>query len=324
MSRENSHIYQMIKYKAAELGFADFGCAAAGEIADSARSHYLNCMNKGYFAKMHYLHRNLEKRFNPCNLVDGALSVLVFLAPYSLPGGTTPPNGISQYALGKDYHQVIKGKLFQIMEMLAKEFNNFQGRAFTDSAPVMERAWGVKACLGFVGKNNFLISKSCGIKNFIGTIICNVPIPETAAMEPDKKSNTTGSCGECHRCIDACPSKALYREYTLDANKCISYHTIENRELEEDIAKGLVPDFSGKFFGCDNCLNACPWNSRNLPGWSDFHTNAEMLQETGKEWWMNLSAEEFNSKFKESPLLRGGLKNIQTALNRGKNVERNG
>lgn len=317
----NSDIYWKIKSLSLELGFADFGCAKASEVPFSIRSHYVSAMEKGHFASMQYLHKNIDKRFNPCNLVDGASSVLVFLAPYSLPSGIIPPDGVSQFALGKDYHQVIKRKLYDIMEMLKKNFNNFQGRAFTDSAPVLEREWGVRAGLGFVGKNNFLISKSCGIKNFIATIICNLEIPATNDIEPEKRMETAASCGECRNCIESCPTGALMREYSMNAGKCISYHTIENRNLKEDIENSIVPHFSKSFFGCDRCLDACPWNSRNKPGWSEFHTNLQLLGNKGEEWWLGLSSEEFEQNFKDSPLLRGGLENIQTSIKWGKNIK---
>jgi len=321
MQIKNSDIYWKIKSLSLELGFADFGCAKASEVSDCIQNHYISAMGKGYFASMQYLHNNIEKRFNPCKLVDGASSVLVFLAPYSLPEDITPPNGISQFALGEDYHKVIKGKLYTIMEMLSKTFSNFQGRAFTDSAPVLEREWGVRAGLGFVGKNNFLISKSCGIKNFIATIICNSEIPITDDIEPEKKIETYASCGECHKCLDSCPTGALMGEYCMNAKKCISYHTIENRNLKEDIQNSIVPHFNNSFFGCDRCLDACPWNSKNKTGWSEFHTNLKILGSKGEEWWLGLSNNEFKQIFKDSSLLRGGLENIQTSIKWGKNIK---
>ena len=323
MQQANRDTYWEIKSLAEDLGFADFGCAKAGPVPVSIQNNYLYAMNKGYFASMQYLNKNIEKRFNPCNLVEDAASVLVFLAPFSLPQNLTPPAGISQYALGEDYHTVIKGKLFKIMELLSSRYQNFKGRAFTDSAPVLEREWAVKAGLGFIGKNNFLISKKCGIKNFLATIICNLNLPQTDEMEPEKRWQTTASCGDCNRCLVACPTGALHKEFCIDAGKCISYHTIENRNLKEEILCSKVPHFNNRLFGCDSCLDACPWNSRNLSGWKEFHKNYEFLSNLEEDWWMNVSEMEFNSKFKDSPLSRGGLKNIQTALIWGKK-EKNG
>ena len=317
MSALNKDLYWAVKAMAKELSFADFGSAPAGPVSQLCRNSYNNALEKGHFADMQYLNNNLEKRFNPSLLVEGATTVLVFLAPYSLPDNLTPPAGISQYALGQDYHTVMKGKLFKIIDFLAANCQGFQGRAFTDSAPVMEREWAVRAGLGFIGKNNFLISKSCGIKNFIGTIICNAPIPSTMEMEPQKQLETRGECGECQRCLQSCPTGALCAPYAIDARKCISYHTIENRYLGESLANGEIECLDGKIFGCDNCSNACPWNSRNLPGWEEFRINYEELCDREKEWWENLSQGEFKRKFRDSPLFRGGLKNIQTALEWG-------
>ena len=322
MLQQRAEIYNLVKELAAKFHFADFGCAKAEEVSAAVQSAYLYAQKEGHFASMHYLNNNIGKRFNPQLLVEGAQSVLVFLVPYSLPDNLTPPAGISQYALGKDYHTVIKGKLFQIMEFLANKCHNFQGRAFTDSAPVMEREWAVRAGLGFIGKNNFLVSKSCGVKNFIGVIICNAPIPATLEMEPQKKLETCGECGDCQRCLQACPTGALCTPHNIDARKCISYHTIENRNLEGSLANGEVTDLFGQIFGCDKCSSACPWNSRNLPGWEEFRSHYEELSGRKDEWWENLSEGEFKNTFKDSPLLRGGLKNILTALKWGKKIER--
>ena len=321
MSALNKDLYWAIKAMAEELSFADFGSVPAGPVSQLCSNSYTKAMENGYFADMHYLNRNIEKRFNPTLLVEGAKSVLVFLVPYSLPDNFIPPAGISQYALGLDYHKVIKDKLFLIMEFLASQCKDFQGRAFTDSAPVMEREWAVKAGLGFIGKNNFLISKRCGIKNFIGVILCNAEIPSTMEMEPLKREETCGECGECQKCLSACPTGALCNAYTIDARKCLSYHTIENRELEKSLENGAIDNLHGKLFGCDNCSNACPWNSRNLPGWEEFRTNCTNL---GEICWDSITEDNFKQTFKDSPLLRGGLKNIQTAFRWGNKRKGNG
>ena len=324
MLQQRAEIYNLVRELAAKFRFADFGCAKAEEVSAGVQSAYLHALKEGHFASMHYLNNNIEKRFNPQLLVEGAQSVLVFLVPYSLPDNFPAPKGIAQYALGKDYHIVIKERLFAIMESLKERYPHFQGRAFTDSAPVMEREWGVRAALGFVGKNNFLISKKCGIKNFIATIICNLDVATTDEMEPGKREAVTGQCGECGRCLASCSTKALKGEYLMDCRRCISYHTIENRALAQEAAEDTLPPFGEQYFGCDSCLDACPWNSRNLPGWEEFHTNAVLLGEASEQWWEGLSKEEFKKIFKDSPLTRGGLENIQTALAWGKKGKENG
>jgi len=317
MSVDGEKIYGLIGKKAKELGFADFGCAKASEVSPMAKSHYLDSLNNGYLEGLEYMHKNLEKRFNPQLLIPGAQSVLVFLAPYSLPCNMPAPAGVAQYALGKDYHIVIKEKLFSIMELIKGECPNFQGRAFTDSAPILEREWGVKAGLGWIGKNNFLISKKYGIKNLIGIIICNVVLPSTLEYEREKVKNNTGNCGECKRCLEACPTGALEKEFSTDTRKCISYHTIENRNLAAQMAAGSVPRFTGRYFGCDSCMDACPWNSKNLAGWSEFNSNYSILFGRGIEWWQELDNTEFELIFKDSPILRGGLENIKVSLDWG-------
>ncbi len=314
MSTRAEDIYGIIKEWASTSGFVDFGCAKAEEVTPVIKRHYLVAMSKGNFASMDYLQRNLEKRFNPTLLVPGARSVLVFLAPYSLPDNLAPVPGIAQYALGDDYHRVIKDRLFTIMKRIKEIAPSFEGRAFTDSAPILEREWGVKAGLGWIGKNNFLISKRCGIKNLIGIIVCNLDIPCTLEMEPQKKAFNTGSCGECTRCLDNCPTGALEAPFSTNARLCISFNTIENRNLKEDMGKGTITFLNGEFFGCDKCLDACPWNNANKVGWKEFRSNYEILSGKGREWWMELDEEEFTRIFKNSPVLRGGLKNIRAAL----------
>lgn len=317
MSTNGEKIYELIVNLADKLYFADFGCAHASAVPSAIKTYYLNSLEKGNLAGLGYLHKNIEKRFNPQLLVPGAKSVLVFLAPYSLPGNINPPHGIAQYALGKDYHYVIKEKLFTIMNAIKEMEPSFQGRAFTDSAPILEREWGVKAGLGWIGKNNFLISRRYGIKNLIGIIICNLELPATTDIEPQKSEANTGSCGECTNCIKACPTGALEAAYSTDTRKCISYHTIENRNLPYEMETGSVPPYTGHHFGCDCCMDACPWNSRNIEGWYEFHSNLNILSGRTKEWWDSLTQKEFEEIFYDSPILRGGLQNIKASLKWG-------
>lgn len=306
----------VINDMAAGSGFAGWGFASLCDAVDEkTRQHYLSRMHEQGFAQMGYLERNLGLRFNPQELVPGALSIIVFLVPFGsneridhpapisvsnnecidnpAPISVTlndSPDGMfcaSQFALGQDYHKVIKGKLWNIMSEIRKLVPGFEGRAFVDSAPVLERYWAVKAGLGFIGKNNFLISPKAGIRNFIGSIICNLDSNdilgthnETATTPTTRKPALEHTCGSCRKCIDACPSGALSAPFTIEVEKCISYRTIEapdapdtrrkiiSGELKEPgLAQTQKPT---SIFGCDRCMDACPWNRFNLPGWSEF------------------------------------------------------
>lgn len=242
---------------------------------------------------------------------------------------------VSEFAHGLDYHKVIKERLYLIARLI-KDFCDGKAtcRVFTDSAPVIERAWAVRAGLGFIGKNNFLISPECGIKNFIGVIITTAELPcfpygknapevsaaktapgeyrssgiSAAPESPDVPvipiTSGASGCGSCTRCIDACRRHALSAPYTLDASKCLSYKTIESRSLDEKIEGGWI-------FGCDDCMNACPWNSRNKPGWPEFAVNKTLLENTSAEFWNGITADGFEKLFSATPLKRAGLEKIQ-------------
>ena len=207
----------------------------------------------------------------------------------------TVPDGMfcaSQFALGQDYHKVIKGKLWNIMSEIRKLEPGFEGRAFVDSAPILERYWAVKAGLGFIGENNFLISPKAGIRNFIGSIICNLDSNdilgthnETDTTPTTRKPALEHTCGSCRKCIDACPSGALSAPFTIEVEKCISYRTIEAPDAPDTRRRFIsaarqpktIPAQTQRptsIFGCDRCMDACLWNRFNLPGWSEFEPQA--------------------------------------------------
>ncbi|MBO4692289.1 MAG: tRNA epoxyqueuosine(34) reductase QueG [Bacteroidales bacterium] len=310
---------ERIRLLALELGFADVGFAKVHSLTDSVEeSRFLEAERLGHFGRMEYLSRNFDKRMDPSLLVEGAKSVIVFLAPFSSPMDSvnTNPCGhtrlkVSQYAYGTDYHTVIKNKLYVIAQLLKNEVGA-TSRVFTDSAPVMERAWGVRAGVGFIGKNNFLISPKVGIKNFIGIIITTAELPQSEILSPSV------GCGSCTRCLDACSQKALYAPNKIDASKCLSYKTIEE-PLPAEPDSNSMAKMSGCekwIFGCDDCMNACPWNRFNRPGWEEFQVNRKLLENSTEEFWNNMGEEEFNTLFKDSPLKRAGLKKIKFNLSR--------
>jgi len=278
------------------FGFLDFGAVEASAVSPSFLEDYLS---RGYCAGMDYLRKNVDKRCNPSLLVEGARSILCFLAPYGHAEG-----GIAGFACGEDYHKVVKNRLFEVMQQLSQEHPSFIGRAFVDSAPVMERYWAARAGLGFIGQNGFLISPTWGLRTIIGVIICNVPCSQFPQHEP----LSTKDCGACGRCRKACPSGALQEGGLVDAARCVSYRTIESREV--DGCGGCA----GWIFGCEECLNVCPWN-KEVPGWSEFGTKRSIIREAD---WKNMTDEEFRKCFSDSGLMRAGLEKIKSNCNGAK------
>lgn len=246
---------------------------------------------------MSYLARNLEKRFDPRQLVPGAESVLCFLAPYGAAGG-----GVAGFAQGVDYHKVIKDRLFSVMEDLRRQFPAFEGRPFVDSAPVLERYWAVKAGLGFIGQNNFFISPEYGLRTIIGVIICNIPADNFAPHAPLAATE----CGACGACLRACPTGALRAPFDLDPRHCIAYLTVESHEplslsLEER---------QGWRFGCEACMQACPWDKPLTP-LPEFETHRAEIAAMDDQAWHDFSQAEFERRFADSGLRRAGLDHLK-------------
>lgn len=283
-------IVDIVRNLAADNGFAEVGFTLSEKL-DIEMTRYCRAMDRGDFAELEYLKRNCEKRENPALLVEGAKSIIVFLMPYGtqtqmkeefIQLSQAQDNAVAsehygtykvaQYALGSDYHRVIKENLHTILTRMQEIDNSIQGRVFVDTAPVMERAWGVRSGLGFIGKNNFLISRNAGIRNFIGVIISNFETPQDVLEDCRQKAaehTRRNFCGQCNRCIEACPTKAL-TPYRLDARRCTSYLTIENKQTTLQLNIERAQERENWIFGCDACMNACPWNSRNQKSRPEF------------------------------------------------------
>lgn len=317
-TEHNKEIWELICRLALKAGFADWGAVAAEEVSTEQKRYYNARESAGYFAELDYLKRNCSKRFNPALLVEGTKSIVLFLVPFGQEMEMGNPPYIAQYARGKDYHKVIKERLFTILATLKERFPEISGRPFVDSAPVLERYWAMRAGLGFIGKNNFLISPKCGIRNFICSLFLNVELPPPDAADRRERTQGLPSCGACRRCLDACPTGALEAPFVLNANKCTSYLTIEKRhiqqqagqrQIEQRQAGGLeahnteshtlrqqrrynrmellkeenaIP-VNGWLFGCDCCMNACPWNSKNISSWPEFLPQECEITYKGKE-----------------------------------------
>ena len=255
---------------------------------------------------MRYMERYFDMRIDPAKLVPGGRSVITLLLNY-FPNEKQHNDAlkISKYAYGKDYHEVIRAKLNKYLEKIKMGIGDFQGRGFVDSAPVLERTWAQRSGLGWVAKNGNLINKQMGSFFFIATLITDLDlVPD----EPFAKDY----CGTCSRCIDACPTDAILPGKVVDGSKCISYFTIELKEM-------LIPtEMKGKFenwiFGCDICQDVCPWNRFSKPtNEIEFTPLPEILDLSTKEWEM-MTEEKFKKIFDQSPLSRSKLKGIQRNL----------
>lgn len=320
---QNKEIWELICRLALEAGFADWGAVAAEEVSTEQKCYYNAREAAGYFAELDYLKRNCSKRFNPALLVEGTKSIVLFLVPFGQEMEMGNPPYIAQYARGKDYHKVIKERLFTILATLKERFPEISGRPFVDSAPVLERYWAMRAGLGFIGKNNFLISPKFGIRNFICSLFLNVELPPPDAAVRRERTQGLPSCGACRRCLDACPTGALEAPFVLNANKCTSYLTIEKRHIQQQVEQqqagqrqieqqqaggleahitenhslrqqrrynrmdllkeGNAIPVNGWLFGCDCCMNACPWNSKNISSWPEFLPQECEITYKGKE-----------------------------------------
>jgi epoxyqueuosine reductase len=284
-----------IKQEAAELGFAACGIASAERLPEDG-IRLGNWLQKGFHAGMDYMQKYKDLRVNPELLVEKAKSVIVFLYNYypSKMMDSKAPYLISAYAYGRDYHDVIREKLNLLITKLKEQVPEISIRGFVDSAPVLERAWATRAGLGWIGKNSMLISKKKGSFFFISELITNLELDYDQPMGGDY-------CGDCSRCIDACPTGAITDLRVVDANKCISYLTIEN--------KGEIPEvFKGKYekwiFGCDICQQVCPWNRYSTPNNEPAFTPPPDLMELGKEDWDQMDKDQYNSIFRKSAVKR--------------------
>ena len=303
-----------IKAEASRLGFFVCGFARAEPVSEAMRRHYLGWLADGRNADMAYLGNNLDKRFDPRLLMPGVKTIVVVAQNYfparRLPEGEPQ---IADYALGLDYHDIVKQKLRQ----LAATVGIADYRAFVDTAPVLERYWAVRAGLGWIGKNQQLIIPHAGSEFFLGELFVTVELP------PDEP--LPNRCGTCHRCVDACPTHALslpatcvegYGDITrFDARLCLSYQTIENRgELTVD-AKAAMGD---TFYGCDRCQRACPWNRFAKPSTEPLLQPREELLAMTRQKWGNLTEEDYRRLFKGSAVKRakyeGLMRNIKACL----------
>ena len=299
-------ISKSIKEKAKSLGLLECEIIPATSLEEE-KEPFLKWLNNNMHAEMGYMARNIEKRFDPRILYENAKTIIVVLLNYFPKETQHDLNApvLSKYAYGIDYHFVLKEKLNELLRFINTEIKACNGRAFVDSAPVLERAWAKRAGLGWIGKNSMLISKKKGSFFFIGELVLDIELPYA-----DIKL-VKNHCGNCTRCIDACPTQAIVANGVIDARKCISYQTIENRG---DIDKSLKGKFENRIFGCDICQDVCPWNLKPEPhNELNFEPHPKLLQLT-KEDWHNIEKPVFNELFKNSAVKRTGFKGIKRNL----------
>ena len=290
---------QLVKQLALQHGFDYCGIAKAQPLDDDAK-RLENWLHQGMHGSMKYMENHFDLRVDPTKLVTGAKSVITLLKNYY--PSTSSAHKISKYAYGKDYHEVIKSSLKNMMLQMQEKIGAFAGRGFVDSAPVLERSWAQRSGLGWIGRNGNLITKQNGSFFFIATLIVDVDLRYDDPFAKD-------FCGSCRKCIESCPTEAILPNKTINGSKCISYFTIELKE--EIIPEEMKGKFKDWMFGCDICQDVCPWNRfAKQHNENAFQPLPEILNFTTKEW-EEISEEAFKKIFKHSPLSRAKYKGIQ-------------
>ena len=291
---------QFIKSEAKRLGFLSCGISKAGFLGEEA-PRLEAYLNQNFNGQMQYMENHFDKRLDPTLLVEDAKSVVSLLLNYYPDENQIEDTyKISKYAYGQDYHFVIKEKLKELLESIQTEIGEVSGRAFVDSAPVLDKAWAAKAGLGWVGKHTLLISKKAGSFYFVAELIIDLDLEYDHAV--------TDHCGSCTACIDACPTEAIVAPYVVDGSKCISYFTIELKEALPMEMKNKMDDW---VFGCDICQDVCPWNRFSKAHKEPlFNPNPELLSFTKKDW-QEITAETFSKVFKNSAVKRTKLEGLK-------------
>ncbi|UCD59871.1 MAG: tRNA epoxyqueuosine(34) reductase QueG [Flavobacteriaceae bacterium] len=296
----NQRHSQLIKTEAKRLGFLSCGFSKA-EFLEEEAPRLEKWLKNNMHGEMRYMENHFDKRLDPRLLVDGAKSVISLLLnyyPQEIQNKDTYK--VSKYAYGQDYHHVIKSKLRQLQEFISEEIGEVHGRAFVDSAPVLDKAWAAKSGLGWMGKHSNLLTQQIGSFYFIAELIVD--------LELEYDSPVTDHCGSCTACIDACPTEAIVEPYVVDGSKCISYFTIE---LKNEIPSSVKNKFDDWIFGCDICQDVCPWNRFSKSHAEPlFNPHPELLAMTKMDW-EEITEDVFKKVFKKSAVKRtkfSGLK----------------
>ncbi len=295
-----SQYTQSIKQEAQRLGFLSCGISKAGFLeAEAPRLE--NWLNNNLHGQMSYMENHFDKRLDPTLLVEDAKSVISLLLNY-YPTELQQKDSfkISKYAYGQDYHFVIKEKLKELLYFIQSTIGEVSGRAFVDSAPVLDKAWAAKSGLGWIGKNSNLITKKTGSFYFIAELIIDLQL--------DYDNTTTNHCGSCTACLGACPTNAIIAPYVVDASKCISYFTIE---LKDNLPLEMKGKFQDWAFGCDVCQDVCPWNKFSEPHNEPLLKATPEVLNYSKKDWEEITQEVFQKVFQNSPIKRTKLNGLQ-------------
>ncbi|MEM0961946.1 MAG: tRNA epoxyqueuosine(34) reductase QueG [Bacteroidota bacterium] len=304
-----------LKTEALRVGFDGVGIARAERLDIEARrleAWLEGGRHGGDDGAMRWMANHFDKRIDPRELVPGAESVVSVFVSYAQPtrqpgNGTPGAAKISRYAWGDDYHDVLKEKLAELFDWLDRRTGGAGGRAFVDSAPVMDKAWAQRAGLGWQGKNTNLLTRTHGSFVFLGELIVDVPLAPDDPFQADY-------CGSCTRCLDACPTGALDAPYQIDATRCISYWTIEHRG---ETLPELASEFGAWAFGCDICQEVCPWTKFSQPTRDARFLPRDGVEDTPAREWVEIDIEAWRERFRRSPVKRakyeGFLRNMENA-----------
>ena len=300
MINNKSKYTQGIKSEAKRLGFLSCGISKAEFLEDEA-PRLEKWLNNNMHGQMSYMQNHFDKRLNPTLLVEDSKSVISLLLNYYPEQKQTDQSyKLSKYAYGKDYHEVIKSKLKELTHYIQTEIGAVSGRAFVDSAPVLDKAWAAKSGLGWIGKHSNLLTQKVGSFYFIAELIIDLDLEYDTIV--------SDHCGTCTACIDACPTQAITEPYVVDGSKCISYFTIELKDQLPNTMKGQFDDW---MFGCDVCQDVCPWNKFSKPHNEPlFNPHPELLDMTKKDW-DEITEDVFKKVFQKSAVKRTKFSGLQ-------------
>lgn len=292
-----------IKQTALALGFSEVGIAKA-ERLDEQANLLEKWLNQGRHGEMTYMENHFDLRIDPTKLHPGTKSIISLTYNY-FPDQKQRKDApqIAKYAYGKDYHKVIKKKLKHFLRLIQEEIGEINGRAFVDSAPVMERVWAQKSGLGWIGKNTLLLTKKKGSFFFLAELFIDLPLEYDGPVKD--------YCGSCTKCIDACPTNAIFAPYQMDGSKCISYATIELKEQIPDFFKGKMENWQ---FGCDICQDVCPINARSQAHQEERFLPKKELLAMDKKEWEEITEEVFVKLFEGSAVKRTGYEGLKRNL----------